>query len=228
VNATAAETRAIAFVGFLILAVLGARWLDRPRTVFDGADGVDLAALEAASRDALAAVAARGRGLAPDERMDPNRAEPAELARLPRVGPALAARIVEERERAPFATAWELTRVPGIGPAMIEAIAPHLDLPAGEPPQARPRTTPPPIVPAPPASTAPRATATAGDGLVDINRAGPDELERLPGIGPAIARRIVAHRDSAGPFHTAEDLLAVRGIGPATLARLLPYLRHVP
>jgi competence protein ComEA len=58
-----------------------------------------------------------------------------------------------------------------------------------------------------------------------VNRAGTEALEGLPGIGPALARRVVAHRDSAGPFRTADDLLAVRGIGPATLERLRDRIR---
>jgi competence protein ComEA len=43
------------------------------------------------------------------------------------------------------------------------------------------------------------------------------ELETLPRIGPATAQRIIAWRDTHGPFRTVDDLLAVSGIGPATL-----------
>jgi competence protein ComEA len=46
------------------------------------------------------------------------------------------------------------------------------------------------------------------------------ELEALPGIGPALARRIVADRESQGPFATVAALDRVPGIGPALLARL--------
>src|SRR5687768_2759913 len=57
--------------------------------------------------------------------IDVNRATAAELELLPRVGPALAARIVEERERAgPFRSIADLERVRGIGPRTIERIAP--------------------------------------------------------------------------------------------------------
>lgn len=59
----------------------------------------------------------------------------------------------------------------------------------------------------------------AADGRIDVNRAGAAELEALPGIGPALAARIVAHRGSQGPFRQAGDLLAVPGIGEKTLAR---------
>ena len=58
---------------------------------------------------------------------------------------------------------------------------------------------------------------------LDINRATAAELEQLPGIGPALAARIIAKRDSMGGFRRVDDLDAVRGIGPAKLQRLRPY-----
>jgi competence ComEA-like helix-hairpin-helix protein len=60
---------------------------------------------------------------------------------------------------------------------------------------------------------------------VDINKADADELSQLPGLGPMIAARIVAHRDTHGPFSTPDALLAVPGIGEATLAAMRPHLR---
>jgi competence protein ComEA len=53
---------------------------------------------------------------------------------------------------------------------------------------------------------------------VDINRSSASELERLPGVGPVLAERIVAYRDDFGPFTEIEDLLDVPGIGEAKLA----------
>jgi DNA uptake protein ComE-like DNA-binding protein len=58
--------------------------------------------------------------------MDPNVAPPDTLALLPRIGPALAARIVEERGRAPFGRAEDLLRVKGIGPRTLEGVRPWL------------------------------------------------------------------------------------------------------
>lgn len=55
---------------------------------------------------------------------------------------------------------------------------------------------------------------------VDIDRASAEEIERLPGIGPALAKRIVADRDAKGPFGCLGALDSVKGIGPALLARL--------
>ncbi len=56
---------------------------------------------------------------------------------------------------------------------------------------------------------------TAGD-TISLNRATAAELESLPGIGPVYAERIIAAR----PFDSVEDLLRVRGIGPATFERV--------
>jgi len=59
---------------------------------------------------------------------------------------------------------------------------------------------------------------------IDLDRATARDLERLPGIGPALAARIVADRVDRGPFRTPDALLRVRGIGPRTLNRIRPYL----
>lgn len=64
----------------------------------------------------------------------------------------------------------------------------------------------------------------AGSRLVAVNRAGPEELQRLPGIGPVLAERIVAYRRRNGPFQAVEDLLGVSGIGPKVLEQLRPYV----
>lgn len=58
---------------------------------------------------------------------------------------------------------------------------------------------------------------------VRINSAGVSELQQLPGIGPALAQRIVETRNS-GRFTSAEDLLRVPGIGKAKLAKLRDYV----
>jgi competence protein ComEA len=55
---------------------------------------------------------------------------------------------------------------------------------------------------------------------LDINRATAQELEALPGVGPALAKRIVEFREIHGAFKSVEDLLKVQGIGEKVLARL--------
>ncbi|HEY8552527.1 MAG TPA: ComEA family DNA-binding protein, partial [Thermaerobacter sp.] len=63
---------------------------------------------------------------------------------------------------------------------------------------------------------------------VDVNRATAAELEALPGIGPALAQRIVADREVNGPFRRPQDLSRVSGIGEKTVAQLLPYITTGP
>lgn len=58
------------------------------------------------------------------------------------------------------------------------------------------------------------------DGLISLNQADASALEELPGVGPVLADRIVAHREANGPFETIEDLLEVPGIGEAKLAAM--------
>ena len=71
----------------------------------------------------------------------------------------------------------------------------------------------------------PSATAAGGGaggtlvgGVVNINTAASAELETLPGVGPALAGRIIAWRDQNGPFRSVDELLAVSGIGEKTLS----------
>ena len=60
---------------------------------------------------------------------------------------------------------------------------------------------------------------------IDPNVAEAAELDRLPGVGPSRALRIVREREENGPFAGVEDLTRVSGIGPASVERLRPYLR---
>ncbi|MBO8142723.1 MAG: helix-hairpin-helix domain-containing protein [Firmicutes bacterium] len=85
----------------------------------------------------------------------------------------------------------------------------------------RPASCPPGIVPPAASEAVPQAPA----GLIDINRAQAAELERLPGIGPALAKRIVEYRELWGPFDEVDDILEVPGIGPVTLARIRDLIR---
>ena len=69
------------------------------------------------------------------------------------------------------------------------------------------------------AKQAPRAAPIAA-APVDLDRADSAAIEALPGIGPALAARIIAHRDSAGPFGSIEAFCDVRGIGPGLVGKL--------
>jgi competence protein ComEA len=67
--------------------------------------------------------------------------------------------------------------------------------------------------------------ATPSDaGIVYINSASAEELDVLPGVGPALASRIIAYREENGPFASLEDLDNVSGIGPSTLEAIAPMV----
>ncbi|HYB71768.1 MAG TPA: helix-hairpin-helix domain-containing protein [Candidatus Sulfotelmatobacter sp.] len=118
--------------GALLLAVALAGWGAAP--LLRGG-GPDLAALRPPAREAPGAAGAGGSTVRPRRppknlpaaRLDLNRAAPADLAALPGIGPALAARIVEHRQAVgPFPRVEALRGVPGIGPKRYERIAPHI------------------------------------------------------------------------------------------------------
>ncbi len=87
-------------------------------------------------------------------------------------------------------------------------------------------------VPAPPgvaqaSSSSTRSRPSAGSprsSLIDLNSATVQELETLPGIGPVMAGRIAAHRDTNGLFASVDDVESVPGIGPKTLESIRPLV----
>jgi len=111
------------------------------------------------------------------------------------------------------------------------------DPPPPIPPAPRPRAAPRwaaarPEAPAPPrAAPAPRTRAPAAPPApiadprpLDLNRASPEEISRLPGVGPSLARRIVEERDRRGRFESADSLRGILGMGPKKLAALREHV----
>jgi competence protein ComEA len=73
----------------------------------------------------------------------------------------------------------------------------------------------------------PAGSPVAG-GLIDLNRASAVDLEELPGIGQAIAERIIAYRESQGPFTSVDELRGVAGVGDALLTKISPLVTVGP
>jgi competence protein ComEA len=78
-----------------------------------------------------------------------------------------------------------------------------------------------------PPQDAPRSAERASP-LVNLNTATADQLEALPGIGPATASRIVEYRQKNGPFKKLEDLMNIKGIGEKSFLKLKPLVTVAP
>ena len=84
-----------------------------------------------------------------------------------------------------------------------------------------------PLVPSTSATayaSAQEARSAAPAQVVNLNSATVAQLEALPGIGPSMAQRIVAHREKNGPFKKLEDLMNIQGIGEKSFLKLRPLL----
>ena len=200
------DRRAAALLLGLALAGVVTRFLVAGPGVSPGAVGYRAANGERPARDSVAARAARlARPLAPDERIDVDKASAEELTRLPRIGPALASRIVANREdRGPFGSLEQLTRVSGVGPALAEALRRNVMF-SGRPRAALSGSTP--------------------RSPVSVNRATVADLTNLPGIGRSRAEAIVEYRRRYGAFTRVEDLVKVPGIGSKTVEGLRNRVR---
>lgn len=73
--------------------------------------------------------------------------------------------------------------------------------------------------------TVTRARSTTVNGILNLNRASAKELEKLPGIGPVLASRIVDYRKINGNFQSVDELGKVQGIGASTLEKFKSKIR---
>lgn len=93
------------------------------------------------------------------------------------------------------------------------------------------RPPPPPHMPATPGArpdTSTRSESAADPRPLDLNTATPEQLARLPGVGPGLARRIVEERQRRGRFDGPEGLRSVLGLGPRKLAALRDLVTATP
>ena len=213
---TFSETRALRHAALLVLGLgllrIVAESVRSPVRTQGAAvqDSSGLAVLLDESRGSRDEAQRRSLPLTGGERIDPNTAGEEDLDRLPGVGPAVAGRIVQMRQdRGPFAEPRDLLSVRGVGPATLARITPYLKW------STQPRFGDA-VLPSRPAGN-PAARRAA---RLDLNRASREELERLPGVGPVIAERILTLRQKLGRFRGLEELRSVRGIGPAMIERI--------
>jgi competence protein ComEA len=220
------ERRAVLFLG--AVAALGGLL----RVVRSGAaaPGESLVAPEIAGEDLVrqAALARRAQELArplrAGERVDVDRASPEEIERLPGIGPELARRIVADREaHGPFGSLEVLARVHGVGPGALRLLRDVASFSGVATPVAPGSPAPALSATSAPAALPPAAACPSPP--LPLNRATAAELACLPGLGPVLASRIVADRDSRGPFREVKDLERVPGFGARRVARLVAYLR---
>ena len=240
---TREESQALSFIAAMLLISAAARILNRPGPVEIHGQQVSLAELQSES---YALMTPAQKSSTADELgwLNLNAATAAELAEVANIGPDLAKAIVAQRNTiGRFESIHDLRGVAGIKKKSLESLADvasfgtwddplHVGVPVGREALAqepRPKSKPgasttgrgtraPP--PAPPPVVLKRAT-----GPIPVNTATAAQLASLPGIGPALAERIVARRSEHGPYRDLAALDSVPGIGPALLARIGPLLR---
>lgn len=154
-------------------------------------------------------------------RLDPNTADLRDLRLIPGLGPSLAEKLVEYRGNHRINKPHDLREIPGFGRGTVEKIQSWFQWPDGADAFGEARDLGPgnkgqssgdPFISRP-------AKIRQGDPLLDINTASADDLMRLPGVGPLLARRIVEERESKS-FSSIDDLMRVAGIGPKTFERI--------
>ena len=92
-------------------------------------------------------------------------------------------------------------------------------------PKQQPSSVPSPTAAVPPSDiTKPSAPSPNQPYIVDLNTAPQADLERVPGIGPILAARIIAYRQHYGPFKTVYELRLIKGVGQQTFDKIKPHV----
>ena len=137
-----------------------------------------------------------------------NTASAQELERIKGVGPAIAKRIIDYRNsHGSFTKPEDLMKVKGIGNATFAKIRPQITIQGG-------------MTSGNQMQISGVSTSSGGNNLIDINNANLQELQRIKGVGPATAQKIIDYRNSHGAFTKPEDLMNVRGIGASKLKQI--------
>ncbi|ACJ74549.1 hypothetical protein H17ap60334_08088 [Thermosipho africanus H17ap60334] len=136
--------------------------------------------------------------------IDLNKADLEQLMSLPGIGTVKAKAIISYRQaHGNFNSIDDLINVTGIGPSTLEKIRDYVTV-----------------------SKTNEVQINMNNELkkININKADEKQLEKLPGIGPTKAKRIIEYREKNGKFNSLNELLNVNGIGPKTLEKIKNYL----
>ncbi|HCF37638.1 MAG TPA: hypothetical protein DER56_00955 [Thermosipho africanus] len=136
--------------------------------------------------------------------IDLNKADLEQLMSLPGIGTVKAKAIISYRQaHGNFNSIDDLINVTGIGPSTLEKIRDYVTV-----------------------SKTNEVQINMNNELkkININEADEKQLEKLPGIGPSKAKRIIEYREKNGKFKSLDELLNVNGIGPKTLEKIENYL----
>lgn len=150
----------------------------------------------------LVALSAEERARLEDSlKVDMNTASVDELRRIPRIGPTTAEKIFKYRqEHGPFRSFADLDAISGIGPSIIAVLPKYARLSGTE--------------------SMPVETAPVAGAKIDPNTATAEQLQEIPGVGPAMAEKIISGR----PYASVDDLKNVPGIGEAKFAQMAPLM----